>query len=282
MAILSSPLLYFLLLSDGEDVSWIPNVGITVFVHHFRSHAGGWLLMAIYLVGVLAAFGYGLIGNANRGRARWPIGLLTAWIAVPPVLTFLVSLWVPVFVSRYLIVSLPALVLLVAVGVDVIRPAWMKYAILGVVVILSMVNNIPRYESAVENWRGVTSYVLENAGEGDMILFYGPHVLAPYTYYEERATSGASPEVIRYDLVGLDDVTVTQDLSLLYVDDEAAVDALVSAVREGGDRQAWVVLAHDLSGAGPAIEQQLREMRSLRSRVVFTGLIRVLQLAPSD
>jgi len=282
MAILSAPLLYFLLLSDGTDVSWISNVGVSLFVHHFRSHAGGWVLMVIYLVGVLAAFGYCFIGDTNRGRARWPIGMLTAWIAVPPVLTFLVSLWVPVFVSRYLIVSLPALVLLVAVGVDTIKPAWMKYAILGVVVILSMVNNIPRYESSFENWRGATSYVLENAGEGDMILFYSPYVLAPYTYYEERATSGMPPEVMRYDLVGVDDVTVSLDLVLVSVDAEVAVDAVVSAVREGGDRQAWVVLSHDWAGAELAIEQQLREIRNQRSRTVFAGSIRVVQLAPSD
>lgn len=268
MAIVVSPLLYFFIALRGDQVSWIRPVGIGGFVLHFRRLAGGWVLMILYLIGALVALGVYWFKARRRVRRTWDIGMVTAWILVPPVLTFLLSLSVPVFLSRYLIVTLPALVLLVGVGVNAIKPRSIGYGMLGVVVLLSVVRNVPAYTSSTEDWRSATAFVLDRADTDDMIVFYVADGRVPYGYYEKRATATTSPEILRYEVV-------TKDQP------ESVVDALVASVSESGDRRVWVVLSHDNARRGPAIEQQLYVIHELESRTKFEGPILVIQLAPA-
>ncbi len=269
MAVAISPLLYFFAASSGEQVSWIRPVGLGGFVLHFRALAGGWVLMVLYLVAAIAALGaYGL-GKQRRGERTWAVGMLAAWIMAPPILTFLLSLWVPLFLSRYLIVSLPGLILLVAVGIDAIKPRSIGHGMLGVIVILSAVSSIPSYTSSYEDWRSATDFVLAAAGPGDVVVLYAPYVRLPYEYYEQRSGSTAPPEVIRYDLDAGEQPS-------------SAAGSLVTAVNKREDRQVWVVISHDVTGNAPAIERELTANRRLESRTEFEGNIRILQLLPVE
>jgi mannosyltransferase len=70
-------------------------------------------------------------------RPRAPISFCAAWLIVPIALAAALSLAKPMFVVRYLIVVLPAFMILVAVTVTTIKPRAAMAAALGVLVALS-------------------------------------------------------------------------------------------------------------------------------------------------
>jgi len=262
MAVVVAPLMYFFVVLRGDQVSWIPAVGVTEFVTHFRRQSGGRVLMAIFFGLALVAFWRYFVDRNDR--PRWAIVMLTAWILVPPVLTFLLSLSVPLFKSRYLIGALPALVLLVAIGMNTLRPVWLGIGVLIIVVGLSMFrSNIPRYTASEEDWRATTEYVLAEADPYDIIVFCAPWMSVPYDYYEERQDPAISPEIIRYDL--------ESDGSA-----DATAEALFAVIGDQTDRRVWVVLSHNLSGLGPLVEDDIYAMERRESRKELEGMIRVI------
>jgi len=265
MAVGISPLLLFFVVSRGEQVSWIPEVGVVAFLAHFRRQSGGRILLTIFIGMVLVAFWRYTFGD-RRDHPRWAIVMLAAWIVVPTVLTFLLSLAVPLFVSRYMIIALPALVLLVAVGMNALRPTWLGIGVLIMVVGLSTLrSNVPRYTSSKEDWRATTEYVLAEAQPYDVVVFYAPVMSVPFEYYQERFYPAISPEIIRYDS------DLEGDGSA-----DAIADALFAVIADQLDRRVWVVLSHDLGGIGPLIEDEVYELQRRESRRAFEGTIRVI------
>ncbi|MCL1593114.1 MAG: glycosyltransferase family 39 protein [Actinomycetia bacterium] len=264
MAALAAPLLYFLVFVSTDQVTWIPAVGPTAFVHHFKRHTGGWILMVVFLALIAIAFSRYAFGD-RKDMSRWRIAMVAAWVVVPPVLTFLVSLAVPLFLSRYLIVALPGLVLLASVGVDALKPVWLGIGAIAVVVSLSMVKNAEAYTSSIEDWRGAVSFIMGESVSDDLIVFYSPDVSVPYRYYERRTAGGEVPAILIYDTSVLGD-------------SDATATALVDMVETAGDRRVWVVLSHDLGGRGPTIEENLASFRPVVMRREFEGSIRVVLL----
>ena len=264
MALFATPLLYFLVFVSTDQVTWIPAVGPTAFVHHFRRLTGGWVLMMVFIFLVVAAFWRYGFGD-RKDEPRWRIAMVTAWVVVPPVLTFLISLAVPLFLSRYLIVGLPALVLLAAVAIDGFKAVWLGVGALIVIASLSLVRNMDVYTSNIEDWRSATSLIIEESAPDDLIVFYSPDVSVPYEYYERLADNDGSPEIIRYDPSVLGD-------------SDATAAGLVDMVEIAGDRRVWVVISHDLGGRGPTIEKNLESFRPVAMRREFEGSIRVVLL----
>ena len=93
----------------------------------------------------------------------------------------------PIFVDRFLIVCLPALVLLAAIGVSQIRQRWILAGSLVVLLLLS-VRKIPWYGAQLEkeDWRGTTSYVVSHASPKDGIVFYTSYGRLGFDYYARR------------------------------------------------------------------------------------------------
>ncbi len=264
MALFAVPLLYFLVFVSTDQVTWIPAVGLTAFVHHFRRLTGGWMLMVVFVGLVVAAFWRYGFGD-RKDAPRWRIAMVTAWVVVPPVLTFVLSLAVPLFLSRYLIVGLPALVLLAAVAIDGLKPVWVGVGAMIVVASLSFLKNTDVYTSSIEDWRSATSLIIEESVPDDLIVFYSPDVSVPYEYYERLQSNGGSPGIIRYD-------------PSVLVDSGAIAVALVDMVEVAGERRVWVVISHDLGGRGPTIEKNLESLRPVAMRREFEGSIRVVLL----
>lgn len=128
-------------------------------------------------------------------RARWCSAYVTAWALLPVLFSFVFSRIVaPAFIDRYLIICLPALVLLAAAGVARLPRSWMQGAVLAVVLVLSARGLHWWYRGyQKEDWRGAVAFVLAQARAGDAVACFaypGRHMVE---YYQGRLGGKTSP-----------------------------------------------------------------------------------------
>jgi hypothetical protein len=150
--------------------------------------AAGWLAVLTVALIVIAAV---------RGLRRdAPLGVLLAlsWLVVPVLLMWLESLvGQPIFTPRNLLVSLPAVALLLGWLVTQSRLAWPALALL---IALRVVALAPSYGTSPENWRAATAYVTRAERTGDCIAFYPLDAQMPFAYYTGEPVK---PYIERYD-----------------------------------------------------------------------------------
>ena len=153
---------------------------------------------AYFLVCLLAAVSAARLWASRKAPQEvWPYGLLLAWLWVPILLTFAISVVKPIFLRRYLIVCLPPLVLLASVGLSQIRPRWAFVGALTVLVGLGLHGvyyyyaDTP-YETGDQDNRAATRYILAHAEPGDAALFYASGMEIPFNYYRGRFRDLAS------------------------------------------------------------------------------------------
>jgi mannosyltransferase len=98
----------------------------------------------------------------------------------------MVSVIKPVFLPRYLIVSLPALVLVAGFGITRL-PRMAAAAVLVGLVALSVEGTVRYYvrdfDLLREDWRGATAYITDHERPGDAILFHANQGRMPFEYY---------------------------------------------------------------------------------------------------
>jgi uncharacterized membrane protein len=114
------PVWIFIATTGAGVISWIRRPGLPElheFFEQLTGNGGPWLLglyAACSLLALVAAVQTWL--RSGRSPESWHYALVLAWAAVPLLITLLVSLVRPVFLPRYLIISLPAFALLAAAG----------------------------------------------------------------------------------------------------------------------------------------------------------------------
>lgn len=149
------------------------------------------------VAGVLAVVTVALIVLAvvwlGRRDAPWVIRLALCWLIVPLVLMWLESLvGQPIFTARNLLVSLPAVALVVSWVIAQSRFAWVALVVL---VALRAVALVPSYGTSPENWRAATAYVVGHERPGDCVAFYPQDARMPFAYYTHQPVK---PYVERY------------------------------------------------------------------------------------
>jgi hypothetical protein len=94
----------------------------------------------------------------------------------------------PVFVPRYLLPCLPALVLAVAAGLVRIRPRSIAWTLGGAIFVLSMAGISSCYDlkDVIEDWRTISAEILDQAKPGDVVAFYPEYSRTPFDYYRGR------------------------------------------------------------------------------------------------
>jgi 4-amino-4-deoxy-L-arabinose transferase-like glycosyltransferase len=200
-------------------LGWVPRPTMRTladFAEEITGYGGGWLA-ALYAA-LATAF---VVGAPRAGRrratsaraprdpaasagdeavdagaldARWSAAALVTWLSVPIIGALAVSYLVtPVFYPRFLIISLPPLVLLAAAGAGAIRPRWAAaLAMLALFVGEGM--GLERWYARMrkEDWRGATAYVLARSAPGDGVVFHAPYVRRAFEYYVLQSGEGAS------------------------------------------------------------------------------------------
>jgi hypothetical protein len=140
--------------------------------------------------GLLLAAGVLRRRDESRGAS---LGTLLFWLLVPVLGFYLVTLLRPMYTARYLIIVLPAYLLLLAVGlVAAARSSRLLGALL--LVALLVANGWGLWLQArtplKADFRTATGYVRQHLGPDDLILFQIPYGRHSFDYYYQ---SGAVP-----------------------------------------------------------------------------------------
>jgi mannosyltransferase len=164
-------------------IDWIQRPTAGDVVRLLDQFAGRHTLL---MVALLTLGGVAIVA-ALRRHPGWPVGFVAAWFTVPIVLSLAVSMVKPVFVSYYLIVCVPAFVLLAAAGIAQLRPHVMGVLAASLLAILSGSRVVAYYGREVsENWREATRFVLAEQQPGDAIMFFPAYAPASFAYYVRR------------------------------------------------------------------------------------------------
>jgi mannosyltransferase len=173
-------------------------LGSTGLEPSFYTTTGGALLFLTLGLALAGAVWVGRAWLDRRRRAEaWPGALVLAWLLLPMAITVAVSeLGHSFFQPRYLLVSLPAVALLLAGLLDRLwqvapqnRPRWawlqrcLAVGLLAALVSLRALQLAPSYGKSSEPWRTVARYVTLRSRPGDCLAFYPLDVRMPFRYY---------------------------------------------------------------------------------------------------
>jgi mannosyltransferase len=201
------PLLVFVGKTGAGPIRWIWRPGFLDVLDFFEHLAGnrGVPLLLLYLAACAAAI-LPVWGRLLRLAAEWNIWrvqFLLTWLLFPVGLTLLISIARPIFLGRYFIFCLPALVILAAAGLASLRKAWMMGLCLAIMIALSLQGTFAYYDHDFDVERdgsgaGAT-YIYGRAQPGDAILFYIAEARFPYEFFgslrahDER---GTGPQIV--------------------------------------------------------------------------------------
>jgi mannosyltransferase len=140
----------------------------------------GKTLLLFYFVacsGALVIGGRALLRRRTdlTDERTWQIGLILLWLLVPVVVVVGVSMVHPAFYPRYLIVALPALVTLAAIGIAALRGRVLPTAALATAVALTA-PQLASFYSQKFNWggedpRAAANYMFRERQAGDGVIF---------------------------------------------------------------------------------------------------------------
>jgi hypothetical protein len=174
-----------------------------VFASHLAGNGGPLLLLACVAGCVAALLPVRRSHSETQvSSAAWGYGFLAHWLIFPIALTLLVSLAKPLFVPRYFIFCLPALLLLVAAGIARLRLLWLRTAVVILLLALSFRGAAGYYKRDLDiqrdDWRAVSRYLLSKAQPGDALLFHVPMGRMPYEFYHSLLKPPSASPVVLY------------------------------------------------------------------------------------
>ncbi|MGH2628228.1 MAG: glycosyltransferase family 39 protein, partial [Anaerolineales bacterium] len=228
------PLGALYLLAGSGGFWWLPDASARqVFATAFRLAGGrgtlpGLLVLILALAGSIVAL-HTVLKN-GRSTESWRTGLPLIWAGVPVGVLLGYSTVRPMFATRYLVATLPAVCLLAAVGLACVSarllPALLPATVLTLVVFFSL----PRVTAVVrapgsEDWRGTARTILERSEPDVGVIFGVPPMREPF-FYHARALAAGRP---------LPDVLVPRHGWL----EETQVPRLTSAPFDGTRVPSW-------------------------------------------
>jgi len=184
LAVAVLPLPY-LMLTYGSSYGWIPPLTLNGIRNTLAALASG-----IPLLVAMATLGTVAVVTQRRDRRIW---LILAAALVPIVVAILVSVFRPMLLGRYLVVSLPFIAILAGVGLSAIRPVVARAAVIGVLGILIALAVPTAYkDDHQQDWRSAGAWIADAAQPGDEVIVT-PWGLQQLGYYMNRADAGSVP-----------------------------------------------------------------------------------------
>ena len=172
--------------SENLHFIWMPQPSPREIWHLARFFGGGGV--KIFLALILWTAGLVAIARTRRrdSEAFWRGMLIVLWAALPAVITALVSLRHPIFMQRYLIFSLPAVILLAAVGMTALRKVHAGALLIITLCAMSVPAIMKDYNKPREDWRAAINGVLASAQSGDAVVFFPFYTRTMLDYYRDR------------------------------------------------------------------------------------------------
>jgi mannosyltransferase len=127
----------------------------------------------------------------NDSQNSFPLGVITLWLFLPTIATLAISLAHPIFVPRYMTISLPALALVLARGISMFPKKWraLPLAILLAFSAWGIHNYYATIADDPENWRSAAQYFSTHIQPDDSVLFNNGSSRAVFEYYTARDTN---------------------------------------------------------------------------------------------
>jgi 4-amino-4-deoxy-L-arabinose transferase-like glycosyltransferase len=183
------------------------------------------------------------------GEAAWRPALMLAWLIVPALVALIESaIGQSIFQARYLLVSLPAVSLLLAWTLADRRvlsaPRPTRLLAVGAVTALIVIRGLqlaPAYGVSPENWRGATAYVVAHAQPRDCIAFYPLDNRQAFRYYLRDFARGPRPIL----------PAVPWSEVRPFVEDYASLSAAQLAALPQQCGRVWLVASHEGKVGGP-------------------------------
>jgi len=198
------PLMMFVAVRGTSQLNWIRGISFSGLFGFFRLYTGnrGWPLEILFgAAALLAALALWRSWRSSRfSFETWAHVCTWISLAFPVGFVFAVSEWKPLFVARYLIVCLPALILIAAMGICAIRPLPLRILALAALAVLSVQGILAYYAADFdlwrEDWRSAAYALLAAARPDDGVIFYpGPGRMS-YEFYKSIERPPAPPRVI--------------------------------------------------------------------------------------
>lgn len=214
IAVLVLPILAFVAKTGAGPIRWIQRPGLRPLIDFFENLCGSnrWALAVLYVVACVVAISPAgrRVFKRDPSRDIWRLQFLLLWFLLPILLTVVLSFARPVFLPRYMIFCLPALVILAAAGLERLHRPWMLGAALAVMLLLSLQGVFFVYGHDFDQERDASlvasNFVLDHAEPGDAILFHIAETRIPYEFAlslrsgKDRGTPALSaspgPEII--------------------------------------------------------------------------------------
>lgn len=231
------PIWVFIVTTGAGPIAWIPRPGLSDIVGLFKKLSGNAQTPLLIVYSICVAVGLLARIRALRRRESRATNniVLICWLFVPLIIVLLVSLARPVFAPRYLMISLPAWIILAAEGITSFRPralgliATVAIACLGIGGVWSYYKL--DFDIVRNDVRSATNYILDHAQADDGIVFYSLSTRFPYDYYAANTHAQTKPHIL---WPGSNSVLVWRDFM------GVPPPARVPKFAEGHDR-IWVV-----------------------------------------
>jgi mannosyltransferase len=196
LLVLLVPLGLLIRSTDSAGVDWASGSSAGHLFTHIRSsvpHAALDLLVLIAAVVVVA-----IVVLARRRPAlgtlfarQWPLFFALCWLVVPVGAVVMLSLvYKPLLVIRYLMVSLPAAVLLIALVIDRVASMARRGALAIAAALLVVVLGVSAAGAAQwyanggpQDFRSAAVYLADRAQPGDGVMIFMPYERIPIEWY---------------------------------------------------------------------------------------------------
>jgi mannosyltransferase len=228
LALALVPAAAFVVLKSAGQLNWIPSLSVSRVKEVFGEFAGGGdlALIVLFLAVIAAMLTWSSPVKGNRTLLLW------MWLMVPVGVIVLVSVVHPLLMARFLMISLPALLLVAGIALaEVPRPV---AALLLVAIVFFGVRTdvLAGRVQAKDDWRAATAYVLSKSSSQDGIIFHQALGRQPFEYYAARQRATNVPGLM----------SPSHGPRLTYRDFEMDKEADVVAKLQSGPPVWWVVL----------------------------------------
>ncbi len=239
-------LIFFALQGRTVTTAWIAPVNAKQVFRLFQFYSGSGLKF-ILMAALWAAGLWKIFRRSKNAESRWRVALLLSWVVLPILLAYAVSLRQSVFAFKYLMVSLPPVIVLAAVGAMAL-PRVARWVVVAGLAGASCATIIAGYKKPIEDWRGLSAYVQQNFQSGDAIAFSPSYARNALDFYWDRTGNHDLKFLAPKPLVGdleADAVAEANPAALL----QACVDC----------RRVWLV-EYGTDAPPPGAKERLRAM----------------------
>jgi len=112
--------------------------------------------------------------------------LIWFWLFIPVILGFTFSFLIPVFNYFRFIYVLPALLILVAIGIFQLKNSTIRFVLVSSIILSNLIGLSIYYldpQQSRENWRQAVNYIESTADSNSLVVFEFYDAVAPYRWY---------------------------------------------------------------------------------------------------